>query len=67
MELKPFEEFIGTLERVLESDSMTILYFKVISPVEVPSDHIDHGLLEECVGERIGILNTPEGVRIRRL
>lgn len=65
MQLKPYQEVVGTLTNVVNTDEGTTAIFSMIQEVNLPLDMRDLKDLEKFVGKRIGIINSDGKYLIR--
>lgn len=67
MQLKPFEEIIGTLKTIIIETNCVKLEFTITQEIEIPINSISKEKLNNCLGKMIGVLNCFDQYQIRVL
>jgi hypothetical protein len=66
--LKPYSEIVGTLTDIRSGDdNKIVLVFSLEKTIEVPQDAIEHDVLYEMKGDRIGVININGKYKIRKV
>lgn len=67
MQLKPGHEIVGNVDAVRNDGGMVKVVFTVHKEVELPYDALAEKDLQSIVGERVGIFNSGEGYKLRKI
>ena len=58
MELKEYNEIVGTLENYTQEQDSIKLVFKIQTTIELPVGTIPKNELDDCINRKIGIFNN---------
>jgi len=65
--LEPMQEIVGTLDGIKDNNNRIKLKFTICKEIEVPYDAIPKEKLQAAVGHRIGIFNSGDRYKLRRV